>query len=114
MGRGWSALAPARPGGRADSDRRTAEPARFAGPYTAALEWERLPSLADPTGRLLASVVSRSGTLVPGVSLAVRGTGALTVTHAAAHTGTVPAEVDVALALPAADPTEGSLSLIHI
>ena len=107
----WSAVVAAHPGARAEFDRLTADAARFAGPYTAALEWERLPSLADPTGRLLASVVSRSGTLVPGVSLAVRGTGALTVTHAAAHTGTVPAEVDVALALPAADPTEGSLEV---
>ena len=107
----WAAVVAAHPSARAEFDRLTRGAALFAGPYAARLEWDRRPTLEDPTGRLLASVVSRSGNAVPGVALAARGTGSMTVVSAPARTGGDAVAIDVALPSPGVDASAGGVEV---
>ena len=107
----WAAVVAAHPSARAEFDTLTQGAALFAGPYTARLEWDRRPTLEDPTGRLLASVLSRSGNAVPGVALAVRVTGSMTVVSAPARTGSDVVAIDLALQLPGVDPSAGGVEV---
>ncbi|HSO69919.1 MAG TPA: hypothetical protein VLQ67_09795 [Arachnia sp.] len=108
----WAAVVAAHPAARTEFDRLTSEAARLAGPYTARLEWVSRPTLAAPTGRLWASVTSRAGHAVPGVTLAVKPTGAATVASAPSTTGTSGvADIGVTMAPPGSDPSVGDVSV---
>ena len=108
----WAAVVAAHPSTGTEFDRLTREAARFAGPYTARLEWVSRPTLDAPTGLLRASVTSRAGHAVPGVTLTVKPTGAATVASAPSTTGTSGvADIAVTVARPGSDPSVGDVSV---
>ncbi|MBB1512446.1 hypothetical protein H5399_07505 [Tessaracoccus sp. MC1627] len=108
----WAAVVAAQPSTGTEFDRLTRAAARFAGPYTARLEWVSRPTLAAPSGQLRASVTSRAGIAVPGVTLSVAPTGASTVESAPSTTGTSGvADIRVTMARPGSEPSVGNVSV---
>ncbi|MHA6512389.1 Ig-like domain-containing protein [Tessaracoccus sp. Z1128] len=108
----WSAVTAAHPGARTEFERLTREAARFAGPYTAHLDWVERPTLTEPSGLLRASVTSRSGVAVPGITVSVAGTGAVTVSAPPSVTdGSGVARFGVTMPLPGSDPVDGGVTV---
>lgn len=83
----WDAVSKAHPGTVVEFERLQAEAARFAGPYTLEIGWNRRPSATNATGELAIRVLSASGVPVPDRPVRMSSTGDLTITSFAKSTG---------------------------